>query len=114
MNRLNKILSGLPILIILVWVFCLLFLIDSPNYRSNYYYYNLADTILTAASLLHALFYWRFYKKIAKYCVRAVIAITMLQLSDGYIKQNFYYYLYFFIITTTIIESIRVNLGKDE
>jgi len=114
MSRLNKILSGLPILIILVWVFCLLFLIDNPAYRSNYYFINFIDTVVTAASLLHALFYWSSYRKISKYCVRAVIAITILQISDGYIKQNFYYYLYFFIITTTIIESIRVNLRKDE
>ena len=109
MNTLNKLLSGLPILILVFWVVCLVF-IDNELYAQYYFYINRIETYITGFALLHSGIYWEFYKKISKYCVRAIIGIVLLQVVREYCDPDFYYFAYFFIILQTILESIRVNL----
>lgn len=110
MNKINYILSGLPILIVLNWVVCLLFFKDREFYTEHYFKLELIDTALTAFALLHALFFFEVYSKISKNCVRAIIAIVGLTFFYPYINQDFYYFLYFYIIVQTIFSSINANL----
>ena len=109
MNKLNKLLSGLPILILVFWVVCLVF-IDNELYAKYYFQLNRIETGVTAFALIHSGVYWEFYKKISKYCVRAIIGIVLLQVVREFCDPDFYYFAYFFIILQTILESIRVNL----
>lgn len=110
MNKYNYILSGLPILIVLNWVVCLLFFKNEPFYTEHYFKLELIDTSVTAFALIHALFNFEHYSKISKNCVRAIIAIVLLTFIYPYINQDFYYFLYFFIIVQTVILSINANL----
>lgn len=112
MNKINYILSGLPILIVLNWVVCLLFFKDHSFYTSHYFKLEIIDTIITALSLLHALFNFEHYSKISKNCIRAIIAIVLLTLIYPFINQDFYYFLYFFIIVETVLASINANLNE--
>ena len=112
MNRLNTILSYFPILIILNWVSCLVFFVDSPMYKEHYYSYDFIDTIIAGLSLIHAFYFWNSYTKISKYCTRGIIAITILTFLYPYLRPDFYYFLYFYIIVTIICESIRANLNE--
>jgi len=45
MNKYNYILSGLPILIVLNWVVCLLFFKNDPFYTEHYFKLEIIDTI---------------------------------------------------------------------
>ena len=116
MNKLNRLLSGLPILILVFWVVCLIFFIDLEEYRDLFYFLDRIDTIIVAASLLHAWFYWPNYSKISKYFTRAIMALVMIRIiynpsaGDSPRLERLYYFAYFFIILQTILESIRVNL----
>lgn len=112
MGKANKIFSFLPVFIILYWIFCLVFLIDTQIYKHNFLKFDFIDTIITGISLVHAFFYWWDYKKISKYCVRAIIVIVILTFFSFYIVKDLYYFLYFWIIVTTIFETIRVNWNE--
>ena len=110
MKKINYILSGLPILIVLNWVVCLLFFKNEPFYTEHYFKLEIIDTVVTAIALIHALFNFENYSKISKNCVRAIIAIVGLTFIYPYINQDFYYFLYFFIIVNAVLASINANL----
>ena len=112
MNKYNYILSGLPILIVLNWVVCLLFFKNDAFYTEHYFKLEIIDTVVTAFALLHALFNFEKYSKISKNCIRAIIAIVGLTFFYPYINQDFYYFLYFFIIVQTVLLSINANLNE--
>ncbi len=112
MNKVNKIVSFLPIVIILYWLSSLVFFVDSEFYNKNFFELNLIDTIVTALSLVHAFFYWWDYKKVSKYCVRAIITLILVTFLHEYVNQNFYYFLYYWVIVTTVFESIRANCNE--
>jgi len=90
----------------------LLFFVDNEFYHNNFFQLNFIDTITTAISLLHAFFYWNYYTKISKYCVRAIMTLIAVTFLHDYVNQNFYYFLYFWVIVTTVFESIRANLHE--
>ena len=112
MNKINYILSGLPILIVLNWVVCLLFFKGHTFYKTEFFDLDFIDTVVAAASFLHTLFNFEHYSKISKNCIRAIIAIVLLTLIYPFINQDFYYFLYFFIIDETVLASINANLNE--
>jgi hypothetical protein len=102
----------MPVLILLYWLLCLVFLIDNDVYKSYYYTLEKIDTIFVSVSFIHAFFYWNDYKKIEKYSVRAIITLVVVTFFYPYINKDFYYFLYFFVFVSTILESIRANINE--
>lgn len=110
MKKVNFILSGLPIFILSYWVICLVFLIKNTAYTSRFYELDNIDSVIVGVSCIHAFFYWFDYKKISKYCLRAVIFIIILTFFEPYINYDFYNFLYFFVVTMTVLYSINANI----
>lgn len=110
MKKINYILSGLPILIVLNWVVCLLFFKGHTFYKTEFFDLDFIDTIVAGISFVHAFFYFNYYSKIAKFCIQAMIAIILLTFIYPFINQDFYYFLYFFIIVNAVLASINANL----
>ena len=107
MKKIHKLLSYLPIFIVINWVICFVFLRNAYFYKKHYYMFDYLDTFLVGISFIHFFFYHRFYKKTSKTCILCIIAIIFLTISYIWIDEIIYQILYLIIISLTAIQIIR-------
>ena len=106
MNKLHKILSYLPIFIVINWVVCFVFLRNAYFYKENYYKFDLMDTIMVGISFIHFFFYYKIYTTVQMHYLICILAVIFLTLIYQILNENIYYFFYIFIISVTIITSL--------
>lgn len=102
----NKLLSYLPIFIVINWVICFVFLRNAYFYKENYYRFDLIDTVLVGISFIHFFFCNKIYTTVQMHYIFCILAIIFITILYPYLNENIYYFLYIFIISTTIITSV--------
>ena len=110
----NPVFSLLPILIVFTWVFIFITIKHTDFYYDNYYCLNLIDTIIVSLSLLHYFFCYKNYLKVAKNCIKGMLAIIFLQkiYYDLQLSDYTYYFFYIFVVVMIVIKSIYDNLNN--
>lgn len=105
MKKAHKLLSHLPIFIVINWVICFVFLRNAYFYKENYYKFDFIDTFMVGISFIHFFFYHRFYNTVSKNYIVCILLIILLTLIYPIINTNIYYFLYISIISATVIKS---------
>lgn len=98
MKYLHKSLSNLPIIIVINWMICALFLTSNEYYISNFELLDKIDTFIVYFSLMHFLWFNKWYSTFKRnFCVTIVSGI-ILNFCYCLINPDLYFYLYLSII----------------
>lgn len=91
----HKSLSNLPIIIIIEWMICALFLTKIKFYLDNFETIDNIDTIAVSISLMHFVFFNKYYSNSKNIFVVSIILGIILRLLYSVINSEVYFYLYF-------------------
>jgi len=111
MKFMHKSLSNLPIIIIIEWMICALFLTNNKWYLEHFELLDDIDTHVVYASLMHFMFFTKHYSLSKKIFVSALILSITLRFISDFIDTEIYYYLYYVIILMPFIANAWMNLN---
>jgi len=106
MNKIHKIISNLPYVIIFYWLFCALFLIDLEFYKINFELFDYIDTIIVCFTLVHFLLFYNLYSYDKKKFIVSIVMIISLNFCYFVLNESSYYFLFFVFLFTPIIITI--------
>ena len=93
----------MPIILIWLELFCVLFLVKTNFYANNFETINIIDTFLVGACGTHFIFFHFLYTRISKIYLSCIYSIVILNFLYIYLTDEIYYFLYYSIILTYIL-----------
>lgn len=108
MKYLHKSLSNLPIIIVINWMICAFFLTKNEFYIHNFELLDKIDTFIVYFSLMHFMFFNKWYSFCKKTFCSTIILCIILNFCYNYINADLYFYLYLALI----LAPFTVNLWK--
>lgn len=106
MNFLHKSVSNLPIIIVIDWLICALFFTRNKFYIENFEILDRIDTYVVYFSLMHFLFFNKWYSQTKKNFSIVIILSIILRLLSDYLNTELYFYLYLSIILAPFTVSL--------
>jgi len=111
MKFLHKSASNLPIIIVIEWLICALFLTNNKWYSEHFEVLDDIDTYVVYASLMHFLWFYKWYSLSKKIFVYAILLSIILRLISDCMNEEIYYYLYYAIIIMPFIACVWTKLN---
>ena len=110
MKYLHKIISNIPIIICIDWLFCALFFTHYDFYNKNFEILDKIDTIIIYFSLMHFFIFTKFYNNSKKKFILTIFVIIILNLFYKSINEiGIYYYLYLALILMPFISFLWIE-----